>query len=91
MLKFSNIGFGNLVNAEKVVAVVSPDAAPVKRLVQSAREEGRVVDATQGRKTKGVLITEDSYVILSALQPDTLGRRLRSEINTLDEKDDDHE
>lgn len=88
MSRFVNIGFGNLVNADKIVAVVSPDAAPIKRMVQSAKEEGRVVDATQGRRTKGVLITEDTYVILSALQPDTIGRRFQSDKNILDEKGD---
>ena len=88
MARFVNIGFGNLVNADKIVAVVSPDAAPIKRMVQSAKEEGRVVDATQGRRTKGVLITEDTYVILSALQPDTIGRRFQSDKNILDEKGD---
>ena len=86
MARFVNIGFGNLVNADKIVAVVSPDAAPIKRMVQSAKEEGRVVDATQGRRTKGVLITEDTYVILSALQPDTIGRRFQSDKNILDAK-----
>ncbi|MCI6432162.1 MAG: DUF370 domain-containing protein [Oliverpabstia sp.] len=88
MARFVNIGFGNLVNADKIVAVVSPDAAPIKRMVQSAKEEGRIVDATQGRRTKGVLITEDTYVILSALQPDTIGRRFQSDKNILDEKGD---
>ena len=71
MAAFVNIGFGNLVNSEKVVAVVCPDAAPVKRLVQKAKEAGRVIDATQGRRTKAVLVTEEDHVILSALQPDT--------------------
>lgn len=88
MARFVNIGFGNLVNVDKIVAVVSPDAAPIKRMVQSAKEEGRIVDATQGRRTKGVLITEDTYVILSALQPDTIGRRFQSDKNILDEKGD---
>lgn len=88
MARFVNIGFGNQVNADKIVAVVSPDAAPIKRMVQSAKEEGRIVDATQGRRTKGVLITEDTYVILSALQPDTIGRRFQSDKNILDEKGD---
>ena len=88
MARFVNIGFGNLVNADKIVAVVSPDAAPIKRMVQSAKEEGRIVDATQGRRTKGVLITEDTYVILSALQPDTIARRFQSDKNILDEKGD---
>ncbi len=79
MIKFVNVGFGNIVNADKVVAVVSPDAAPIKRMVQLAKEEGRSIDATQGRKTKSVLISEDGYIILSALQADTIGRRLQAE------------
>ena len=76
MAAFVNIGFGNLVNSEKVVSVVCPDAAPVKRLVQKAKEAGRVIDATQGRRTKAVLITEEDHVILSALQPETVASRL---------------
>ena len=88
MVRFVNIGFGNLVNADKIVAVVSPDAAPIKRLIQSAKEEGRIIDATQGRRTKGVLVTEDTYVVLSALQPDTIGRRCQSDKNILEEKGD---
>lgn len=88
MARFVNIGFGNLVNADKIVAVVSPDAAPIKRMVQSAKEEGRIIDATQGRRTKGVLVTEDTYVVLSALQPDTIGRRCQSDKNILEEKGD---
>ena len=83
MTKLINIGFGNLVNAQKIVAIVSPDAAPIKRLVQSAKNDGRVIDATQGRKTKGVILTDQNQVILSALQPDTLSRRFsgKSELN----------
>ena len=88
MARFVNIGFGNFVNADKIVAVVSPDAAPIKRLIQSAKEEGRIIDATQGRRTKGVLVTEDTYVVLSALQPDTIGRRCQSDKNILEEKGD---
>ena len=68
MTKLINIGFGNLVNAQKIVAIVSPDAAPIKRLVQSAKNDGRVIDATQGRKTKGVILTDQNQVILSALR-----------------------
>ena len=75
MAAFVNIGFGNLVNSEKVVAVVCPDAAPVKRLVQKAKEAGRVIDATQGRRTKSVIFTESNKIILSALQPETLALR----------------
>ncbi len=75
MSRLLNIGFGNVVNMDKVVAVVSPDAAPIKRLVQAAKEAGKSVDATQGRKTKAVLITSGELVILSALQPETIAKR----------------
>ena len=72
--RFINIGFGNTVNAGKIIAIVSPDSAPVKRLVSKAREDGRTVDATQGRKTKAVLIMENDRIILSAL-PETIRGR----------------
>lgn len=85
MAKFVNIGFGNVINADKIVAVVNPEAAPVKRMVQSAREEDRIVDATQGRKTKAVVVTEDTYIVLSALQPDTILRRVQSDKGVSDE------
>lgn len=75
MAKLLNIGFGNVVNMDKVVAVVSPDAAPIKRLVQAAKESGRAVDATQGRKTKAVLVTDGDILVLSALQPETIAKR----------------
>ena len=70
-----NIGFGNLVSAEKITAVVSPDGAPVRRLVQNAKERQRCVDATQGRRTKSVLVMDTDYIVLSALVPDTIARR----------------
>ena len=70
-----HIGFGNMIKSSKLVAVVSPDAAPVKRLVQNAREQQKVIDATQGRKTKAVLIMETDHIVLSALQPDTITKR----------------
>ena len=73
MAKLLNIGFGNVVNMDKIVAVVSPDAAPIKRL--AAKESGRSVDATQGRKTKAVLITDGDMLVLSALQPETIAKR----------------
>ena len=69
MSQFIHIGFGNIVNTDKIIAVVSPDSAPVKRLVQKARETGNAVDATQGRRTKAVLVMENSQLILSALLP----------------------
>ena len=73
--RFINIGFGNTVNAGKIIAIVSPDSAPVKRLIAKAREDGRTVDATQGRKTKAVLIMENDRVVLSALLPETIRAR----------------
>ena len=73
--KLINIGFGNVVNSDKIIAVVSPEAAPVKRMVQRAKESNRIIDATQGRRTKAVLITGEEFIILSALQPETISRR----------------
>lgn len=73
-----HIGFGNIVNTEKIIAIVSPDSAPMKRLVQKAKEEGVAIDATQGRKTKAVLIMENSRVVLSALLPETIAGRVQS-------------
>ncbi len=75
MARLMNIGFGNVVNTGKVIAVVSPEGAPVKRMVQNARQVGRAIDATQGRRTRAVIVTEDDYIVLSALQPDTLVKR----------------
>lgn len=75
MVNLINIGFGNFVNAEKVSVVVNPDAAPIKRLVQNAREEQCVIDATQGRRTKAVIVLATGQIVLSAVQPDTVARR----------------
>ncbi len=75
MTQFIHVGFGNIVNADKIIAVVSPDAAPIKRMVQNAKEAGTAVDATQGRKTKAVLVMENGHVVLSALLPETLANR----------------
>lgn len=72
MSKLVHIGFGNVVNIDKVISIVSPEAAPIKRLVQNAKEEGRTVDATAGRKTKSVLIMENNQVVLSALNIETI-------------------
>lgn len=75
MNKLIHIGFGNIVNLDKVISIVSPEAAPIKRLVQHAKEEGRTIDATSGRKTKAVLVMENNQIVLSALNPETiLGR-----------------
>ena len=75
MGRLINIGFGNTVNTDKLVAVVDPDAAPIRRMIQGARELHKCVDATQGRRTKAVLVMEDDYLILSSLSPDTITRR----------------
>ena len=85
MSKLINIGFGNAVNTDKIVAVVSPDAAPVKRMVQSAKESGKAIDATQGRKTKAVLVMENSQLVLSALLPETIAQRAQAESREEDE------
>lgn len=79
MNKLINIGFGNLVNTAKIITIVSPDSAPIKRLIQKAKEEGKAVDATQGRKTKAVLIMENNCVVLSALLPETISGRAGSD------------
>jgi regulator of extracellular matrix RemA (YlzA/DUF370 family) len=76
MIGLVNIGFGNYVNARKITAVVNPDAAPVKRMVQNAREQQRIIDATQGRRTKSVIVMDTEQIVLSAMQPDTISRRL---------------
>lgn len=75
MSQFIHIGFGNIVNTDKIIAVVSPEAAPIRRLVQRAKEAGTAVDATQGRRTKAVLVMENSQLILSALLPETIASR----------------
>ena len=79
MEKLIHIGFGNIINAEKIVAIVSPDSAPIKRMVQGAKEKGTVIDATQGRKTKAVMVMENGSVVLSALMPETIAGRAVSE------------
>lgn len=78
MTQLIHIGFGNIVNTDKIVAIVSPDSAPMKRLIQSAKEKGMTIDATQGRKTKSVLVMENSQIVLSALLPETISGRVRT-------------
>lgn len=79
MNRLLNVGFGNCVNRDKIISVVSPEAAPIKRMVQQAKEKGRVIDATQGRRTRAVLVVQGDYLILSALQPDTISKRFTQE------------
>lgn len=71
-----NIGYGNMVNADKVISIIKPDAAPVKRLIQQAKDSGNALDATCGRKTKSVIVTENGLIVLSALLPETIAQRI---------------
>lgn len=75
-IKLINIGFGNIVSANRIVAIVSPESAPIKRIIQEARDNGMLVDATYGRRTRAVIITDSEHVILSAVQPETVANRL---------------
>ncbi len=79
-MKFINIGFGNVVSAEKVVSVVSPDSAPIKRIIQTAKSDASLIDATYGRKCKAVIITDSDHIILSAITPETISSRLEEEL-----------
>ena len=78
-MKFINIGFGNMVSANRLVAIVSPESAPIKRIVQECKEKGTLIDASQGRKTRTVILTDSDHVILSYLQPETLTHRINGE------------
>ena len=77
-IKLINIGFGNIVSANRIVAIVSPESAPIKRIIQESREKGVLVDATYGRRTRAVIITDSDHVVLSAVQPETVAQRLSS-------------
>lgn len=80
-IKLINIGFGNIVAANRIVAIVSPESAPIKRMVQEARDRGMLVDATYGRRTRAVIISDSDHVILSAVQPETVAHRLTNKDN----------
>jgi regulator of extracellular matrix RemA (YlzA/DUF370 family) len=75
-IKFINIGYGNMVSAARIITIVSPDSAPIKRIIQDARESGKLVDATHGRRTRAVIIMDSDHVILSSVQPETVANRL---------------
>jgi len=77
-IKLINIGFGNIVAATRVVAIVSPESAPIKRIITDARERGHLIDATYGRRTRAVIITDSEHVVLSAIQPETVANRFIS-------------
>lgn len=79
-MNFINIGFGNMVSAGRIVAIASPDSAPIKRLVQDAKEENRVIDVSCGRRTRSVIITDSDHVVLSAIQAETIANRLANDL-----------
>ncbi len=85
-MKFINIGFGNMVAADRIVTIVSPDSAPIKRLMQDAKDEGRVIDVSCGRRTRSVIITDSEHIIFSAIQSETIANRLESDSNTDEEE-----
>ena len=84
-----NIGYGNMVSSDRIVAVVSPESAPIKRLIQEARDEGRAIDATCGRKTRAVIIMDSEHIILSAVQPETVAGRLEKDLTLSGDEEDD--
>lgn len=88
-MKFINIGFGNMVNAGRIVAIASPDGAPIKRLISDAKEDNRVIDVSCGRRTRAVIITDSEHVILSAIQAETITNRLTSDTLDADEEDEE--
>lgn len=75
-VKLINIGFGNIVSAGRVIAIVSPESAPIKRIIQEARDGGELIDATYGRKTRAVIVMDSGHVVLSAIQPETVAHRM---------------
>ena len=75
-MKLINIGFGNTVSADRIISIVSPDSSPVRRLTQQAREDGRLIDASCGRRTRSVIVADSDHIILSALQPETISGRV---------------
>ena len=90
-MKLINIGFGNMVSASRLVAGVSPESAPIKRIISDARDNGQLVDATYGRRTRAVIITDSGHIILSAVQPETVAGRFgdKAEKDTVPEDDDE--
>ena len=90
-MKFINIGFGNMVASHRVVTLVSPDSAPIKRLIQDAKDSGRVIDVSCGRRTRAVIITDSEHVILSAIQTETITNRLSTDDADTSDIEDDEE
>lgn len=87
-MKLINIGFGNMVSANKLVAIVSPDSAPIKRIIGDAKDKGYLIDATYGRRTRAVVIMDSDHVVLSALQPETVANRLADDLEDEEESNE---
>ncbi len=87
--KLVNIGFGNFVVADRIIAIVNPNSAPMKRLKEEAKESHRLIDATQGRKTRSIIITDSNHVILTAIQTETIAQRFLSDVTKLKEEEND--
>ena len=85
---FINIGFGNMISSSRLLSIVSPDSAPIKRLVQEAKERGMLIDASYGRRTRSVIVMDTDHVILSAIQPETIANRLADKPDADDEEDE---
>ena len=88
-MKLVNIGFGNLVSASRMVAIVSPDSSPIKRIIGEAKEKGMLIDATHGRRTRAVIITDSDHIILTYLQSETVANRINEEDAETDEEEED--
>ena len=87
-MKLINIGFGNMVSANRLVAIVSPESAPIKRIIQDAKERGSLIDATYGRRPRAVIVTDSDHVILSAVQPETVANRLNDRDEDLEDEEE---
>ena len=87
-MKLINIGFGNIVSADRLIAIVSPESAPIKRIIQEARDRGMLIDATYGRRTRAVIITDSDHVILSAIQPETVANRMSKDVDVVEVEED---
>ncbi|MCM3689933.1 extracellular matrix/biofilm regulator RemA [Neobacillus niacini] len=84
-IKLINIGFGNIVSANRIISIVSPESAPIKRIIQDSRDRGSLIDATYGRRTRAVIVMDSDHVILSAVQPETVAHRLSDRDEIMDE------
>ena len=86
-IKLINIGFGNIVAANRIISIISPESAPIKRIIQEARDKGLLVDATYGRRTRAVVVTDSGHIILSAVQPETVANRLVAQTAETEEEE----